>query len=87
MPDPQPVATLPYFWSDQYGIRIQFSGHAELADRVEIEEGDLSTHTFLAAYYRGEQPIGLLSSGQPRLFGKRRRQLERSLAAQTFTFS
>ncbi|WP_138415518.1 NAD(P)/FAD-dependent oxidoreductase [Sinomonas gamaensis] len=86
-PDPQPVATLPYFWSDQYGIRIQFSGHAELADRVEIEEGDLSTHTFLAAYYRGEQPIGLLSSGQPRLFGKRRRQLERSLAAQTFTFS
>lgn len=86
-PDPEPVATLPYFWSDQYGIRIQFSGHAELADRVEIEEGDLSSHSFLAAYYRGDQPIGVLSSAQPRLFGKRRRQLERAVAAQTFTFS
>lgn len=86
-PDPEPVATLPYFWSDQYGIRIQFSGHAELADRVEIEEGELENHSFLAAYYRGDQPIGVLSSAQPRLFGKRRRQLERAVAAQTFTFS
>ncbi|MEA5453867.1 FAD-dependent oxidoreductase [Sinomonas sp. JGH33] len=78
VPDPEPLATLPYFWSDQYGVRIQFSGHAELADRVEIEEGDATTHSFLAAYYRGDQPVGVLSSAQPRLFAKRRREIERA---------
>ncbi|WP_415854052.1 NAD(P)/FAD-dependent oxidoreductase [Sinomonas sp. G460-2] len=77
-PDPEAQATLPYFWSDQYGIRIQFSGHAELADRIEIEEGDPTTHSFLAAYYRGDRPVALLSSAQPRLFAKRRRDVERA---------
>ena len=82
-PDPEPHGTVPYFWSDQYGIRIQFSGHAELADRIEIEAGDPATHSFLAAYYRGEDPVGLLSSGQPRLFAKRRRDVERALRTTT----
>ncbi|MDQ4502398.1 FAD-dependent oxidoreductase [Sinomonas sp. ASV322] len=77
-PDPEPLSTLPYFWSDQYGVRIQFSGHAELADRIEIEEGDATTHSFLAAYYRGDQPVAVLSSAQPRLFAKRRREIERA---------
>ncbi|WP_369046651.1 NAD(P)/FAD-dependent oxidoreductase [Sinomonas sp. P10A9] len=76
--DPEPAKALPYFWSDQYGIRIQFSGHAELADRIEIEAGTAQDHSFLAAYYRGDAPVGLLSSGQPRLFAKRRRDVERS---------
>jgi NADPH-dependent 2,4-dienoyl-CoA reductase/sulfur reductase-like enzyme len=77
-PDEGPAAALPYFWSDQYGIRIQFSGHAELADRVEIEAGDAADHSFLAAYYRGDDPVALLSSAQARLFAKRRRDVERS---------
>ena len=34
-----PGPHLPSFWSDQYGSRIQYVGHAELADRVEIVEG------------------------------------------------
>lgn len=82
-PDADPHTAVPYFWSDQYGIRIQFSGHAELADRVDIEAGDPATHSFLAAYYRGTEPVGLLSSGQPRLFAKRRRDVERSLRTTT----
>ena len=77
-PDEGPAPALPYFWSDQYGIRIQFSGHAELADRVEIEAGDAADHSFLAAYYRGDDPVALLSSAQARLFAKRRRDVERS---------
>lgn len=77
-PDAEPAPTLPYFWSDQYGIRIQFSGHAELADRIEIEAGEAADHSFLAAYYRGDEPVGLLSSAQARLFAKRRREVERA---------
>ncbi|MGY3567886.1 NAD(P)/FAD-dependent oxidoreductase [Sinomonas sp. RB5] len=80
-PDPEPQSTLPYFWSDQYGIRIQFSGHAELADRIEIEAGDAEGLSFLAAYYRGDDPVALLSCAQAKLFARRRRDVERSQRA------
>jgi 3-phenylpropionate/trans-cinnamate dioxygenase ferredoxin reductase subunit len=33
-PAPSP---LPSFWSDQYGTRIQYLGHAQLADAVTID--------------------------------------------------
>ncbi|NKX56204.1 oxidoreductase C-terminal domain-containing protein [Arthrobacter mobilis] len=78
---PQAPGRSPYFWSDQYGVRIQFSGHAGLAVRLEIEAGDVEGHSFLAVYYRGDDPVGLLSSAQARLFAKRRRDVERSQRA------
>jgi NADPH-dependent 2,4-dienoyl-CoA reductase/sulfur reductase-like enzyme len=80
----QPL-NLPYFWSDQYNVRIQFAGHARDADRVEIEAGDPAAHSFLAVYYRGGQPVAVLGANQPRLFTKWRRQLNaaRTTATQT----
>ena len=33
-PEPHP---LPSFWSDQYGLRIQYVGHAEGADAARVE--------------------------------------------------
>ncbi|MEZ2389384.1 NAD(P)/FAD-dependent oxidoreductase [bacterium RCC_150] len=69
---------LPYFWSDQYGVTLQFVGHARDAERVEIEAGELATHSFLAVYYRGEEPVGVLGANQPRLFTRWRRQLNSS---------
>ncbi len=33
-PEPGP---LPSFWSDQHGIRIQYFGHADLADEITVE--------------------------------------------------
>lgn len=79
----QPL-NLPYFWSDQYNVRIQFAGHARDADRVEIEAGDPAAHSFLAVYYRCGQPVAVLGANQPRLFTKWRRQLnaERAVATQ-----
>jgi len=80
----QPL-NLPYFWSDQYNVRIQFAGHARDADRVEIEAGDPAVQSFLAVYYRGGQPVAVLGANQPRLFTKWRRQLNaaRTTANQT----
>lgn len=66
---------LPYFWSDQYGVTLQFVGHARDAERVEIEAGELESHSFLAVYYRGDEPVGVLGANQPRLFTRWRRQL------------
>ena len=64
-----------YFWSDQYGVKLQFAGHSAGYDRVEIEVGDVLTHSCLAVYYRGDVPVAVLGMNQPRLFTKWRRLL------------
>jgi 3-phenylpropionate/trans-cinnamate dioxygenase ferredoxin reductase subunit len=47
--DPEPFAPVPSFWSDQYDVTIQSFGTPELADEVEVVEGNLRG-PFLAAY-------------------------------------
>ncbi|MFM9441395.1 NAD(P)/FAD-dependent oxidoreductase [Streptomyces acidiscabies] len=65
----------PYFWSDQYGVRIQFAGHAAGADRVTVEAGSADARDVLAVYRRGETPVAVLGMNQPRLFTRWRKQL------------
>ncbi|MDV9169328.1 FAD-dependent oxidoreductase [Streptomyces sp. W16] len=65
----------PYFWSDQYGVKIQFAGHAAGADSVTVEEGAPGDRSFLAVYRCGGQPVAVLAMDQPRLFMRWRKQL------------
>jgi len=66
---------VPYFWSDQYGVRIQFAGHRTEGDAVRIVEGDPEQRSFLAVYERHGQPVAVLGMNQPKLFTRWRRQL------------
>ena len=66
----------PYFWSDQYGCRIQFAGIARPDDQITFETGDLNEDSFLAVYRRDGRPVAVLGVDQPRLFTRLRRQLE-----------
>ncbi|WP_329331879.1 FAD-dependent oxidoreductase [Streptomyces sp. NBC_00663] len=65
----------PYFWSDQYGVRIQFAGHAAGADSVTVEQGAVDDRDVLAVYRRAGQPVAVLGMNQPRLFTRWRKQL------------
>ncbi|QFR02045.1 oxidoreductase [Streptomyces phaeolivaceus] len=65
----------PYFWSDQYGVKIQFAGHAAGADSVTVEEGAPDDRNVLAVYRRAGQPVAVLGMNQPRLFTRWRKQL------------
>ncbi|MGI5452436.1 NAD(P)/FAD-dependent oxidoreductase [Streptomyces sp. CA-249302] len=65
----------PYFWSDQYGVKIQFAGHAAGADSVTVEEGAADDRNVLAVYRRGGEPVAVLGMNQPRLFMRWRKQL------------
>jgi 3-phenylpropionate/trans-cinnamate dioxygenase ferredoxin reductase subunit len=65
----------PYFWSDQYGARLQFAGHRLPDDAVEIIEGDIDSRRFVAGYRRGGGLVAVFAMNQPKLFGKWRRQL------------
>jgi NADPH-dependent 2,4-dienoyl-CoA reductase/sulfur reductase-like enzyme len=65
----------PYFWSDQYGVKIQFVGHAAGADSVTVEDGATDDRSFLAVYRRAGRPVAALGMNQPRLFTRWRKQL------------
>ncbi|MFE7171463.1 NAD(P)/FAD-dependent oxidoreductase [Streptomyces sp. NPDC057616] len=65
----------PYFWSDQYGVKIQFAGHAAGADSVTVEEGTADDRNVLAVYRRAGVPVAVLGMNQPRLFMRWRKQI------------
>lgn len=74
---------LPYFWSDQYGARIQFAGRRHPADTVRIVEGYLddgapTADGVLALYERGDRTTAVLSVNRPRPFLRVRRELART---------
>ncbi|MBP2479275.1 NADPH-dependent 2,4-dienoyl-CoA reductase/sulfur reductase-like enzyme [Crossiella equi] len=65
----------PYFWSDQYGVRIQFAGHTRPGDQVRITEGDADTRSFLAVYERDGHPVAALALNRAKPFTRIRRSL------------
>ncbi|MER5406544.1 FAD-dependent oxidoreductase [Streptomyces sp. NPDC002769] len=74
------VRCLPYFWSDQYGARIQFAGRRQQADTVRIAEGTVEDGApgeggLLALYERDGRTTAVLSVDRPRPFMRARRQL------------
>ncbi|MEV5551551.1 FAD-dependent oxidoreductase [Streptomyces sp. NPDC052309] len=71
----QGVPRPPYFWSDQYGVRVQFAGHAAGADSVTIEEGTPEDRDVLAVYRRAGRPVAVLGMNKPREFMRWRKQL------------
>jgi NADPH-dependent 2,4-dienoyl-CoA reductase/sulfur reductase-like enzyme len=78
---PLPAPALSSFWSDQYGIRINYLGHASLADAVKIE-GDPAARDFLALYTRAAKPVAALSVGRPQALGELRERLAYMTGAQ-----
>ena len=70
-PAPAPLSS---FWSDQYGKRIQYLGHAPLADAIEID-GDPAAGDFVAHYTRAGTLVAALVVGRPRAVGQLRESL------------
>lgn len=62
---PRPFAPVPYFWSDQYDMKIQAYGYLRGHDEVRIVEGDLVERRFLAVYRTGDRLVGVLAIGMP----------------------
>ncbi|MEU4328992.1 NAD(P)/FAD-dependent oxidoreductase [Nonomuraea dietziae] len=53
-------STVPYFWSDWYGSRIQFVG-VPTADEIKIVTGELGTERWTALYREGNRLAGALT--------------------------
>lgn len=57
------VTSVPYFWSDQYDVKIQCLGEPEATDTVHIVEDD--GRKFLAFYERDGVVAGVVGGGMP----------------------
>ncbi|HEX2284121.1 MAG TPA: FAD/NAD(P)-binding oxidoreductase [Mycobacterium sp.] len=61
--DAPAAVTVPYFWSDQYDVKIQCLGEPEATDTVHIVEDD--GRKFLAFYERDGVVAGVVGGGMP----------------------
>jgi NADPH-dependent 2,4-dienoyl-CoA reductase/sulfur reductase-like enzyme len=57
---------IPYFWSDQYGIRIQVLGNPGGDDEMVITEGSFEEGKFVAVYGRAGRLRAVMAIGKPR---------------------
>jgi NADPH-dependent 2,4-dienoyl-CoA reductase/sulfur reductase-like enzyme len=62
---------LPYFWSDQYDVKVQMLGVPTDYDAVDIVEGDPDAWEFVAAYGRGGRTIAVLGTIPNRVYAYR----------------
>ena len=63
--DVQPFAPLPYFWSDQYTVKIQVHGHRSDGAEAAIEEGSPADGKFVALYREDGAPTAVLGWNSP----------------------
>jgi 3-phenylpropionate/trans-cinnamate dioxygenase ferredoxin reductase subunit len=64
---PEPYAQIPWFWSDQYDLKLQMVGLAEQYTAMVIR-GDPDTRSFAAFYFIGERLIAVHAINSPREF-------------------
>lgn len=72
-PGPAPPTS---FWTDQYGLRIQYVGNGRLADSFEVD-GDLERRNFTAVFSRAGRAVAALLVDRPRALPAARNLIEK----------
>lgn len=60
-----PFAPVPYFWSDQFGRKLQFVGACGDGDEFQVVEGSVDDGRWVAAYGRDGITVAALCVGWP----------------------
>jgi 3-phenylpropionate/trans-cinnamate dioxygenase ferredoxin reductase subunit len=60
----RPFSATPWFWSDQFDLKLQMVGLSQGHDRV-VTRGDLDKPAFSAYYFRGPQLLAVDSLSRP----------------------
>jgi len=64
--DAPAFSPVPYFWSDQYGIRLQVLGSPRGSDDIRIVEGSPEEGKFVALFGRHDRLRAVMAIGRPR---------------------
>ncbi len=70
---------LPWFWSDQYDIKMQTAGLFNDYDNVSVD-GDIQAKKFSVSYFKGGQLIALDAINSPAEFMKAKKKISAELA-------
>jgi 3-phenylpropionate/trans-cinnamate dioxygenase ferredoxin reductase subunit len=68
---------VPYFWSDQYDVKIQMLGSPDPGHEVVVVDGSIESGRFVAVYGHGGRLTGALGISRPRQLMGFRALLER----------
>ena len=60
---PTPLKIVPYFWSFQFGVGLDYVGHAGKWDEI-ITDGDPSKQDFTCYYVKGEKLLAAAGCGR-----------------------
>jgi 3-phenylpropionate/trans-cinnamate dioxygenase ferredoxin reductase component len=70
---PEPYSALPWFWSDQYDMKLQIAGLSQGFDDIVIRGDIENSREFAAFYYQGDRLLAVDAINMPAAFmiGKR----------------
>jgi len=77
---PVPYQSYPWFWSDQYDLKLQIAGLSEGYDQVVLRGGKDRQRGFVAWYLRGGRLLAADCINRPKEFMVARQLLARGLA-------
>lgn len=77
--EPQPFAPVPWFWSDQYDLKMQMAGLPNATDELVIPVGSVEERRFVAMFKRGDQCSAVLGVNRPRHVMMVRMKMQESL--------
>jgi 3-phenylpropionate/trans-cinnamate dioxygenase ferredoxin reductase subunit len=76
--NPAPYHQVPWFWSDQYDIKLQIAGVPDKIDN-KVLRGDDNGHSFAWFYFTGDRLTGVTAVNRPAEFMAGRQLIEKSL--------
>lgn len=71
----EPYNALPWFWSDQYDLKLQIAGLSQGYDKVVIRGSTETGRSFAAFYFQGDKLLAVDAINRPREFMLTRRAL------------
>jgi 3-phenylpropionate/trans-cinnamate dioxygenase ferredoxin reductase subunit len=75
---PKPNRSVPWFWSDQYDLKLQMAGLSQGYDQCVVR-GNIETRSFCAFYLAGERVLAVDAVNRPADFMAVRRALARQV--------
>lgn len=71
----RPFSTIPYFWTDQYGCRVQVAGRTDIGELIPLI-GDELQRPFVCAFRYGKRITGVFAINAPNAFAMLRNALQ-----------
>ena len=70
---------MPWFWSDQFDLKLQIAGLSQGYDDIVIRGDIEASRSFAAFYFKGERPLAVDAVNSPREFMLARMSLSKGM--------